>query len=87
MCFGNKKSKNAKFAEYSDIKHNRTDTRIHFRQTMPGKSSIPANVRRTTDLRIPVKKDGTADLRYTLPQFTRNDGKRDMRTVPTRDRK
>ncbi len=37
----------------------------------------------TTDLRIPVKTNGTRDNRYSHPQFVRTDGKRDKRTTPS----
>lgn len=45
------------------------------------------SVRKTTDLRMPVKGDGTKDKRYTAPQFVKSDGKRDMRTLRTAERK
>lgn len=32
------------------------------------------------EAKIPVKKDGTPDARYTNPQFCAKDGTRDMRT-------
>ncbi len=43
--------------------------------------------KRTTDLKMPIKKDSTRDLRYAYPQFTKSDGKRDMRTTPTHKKK
>ena len=46
-----------------------------------------ASTRRTTDLKIPVKSDGTKDKRYTAPQFVKKDGTRDMRTTSTNKRK
>jgi hypothetical protein len=45
------------------------------------------SVRKTTDLRMPVKSDGTKDKRYTAPQFVKSDGTRDMRTDRTGERK
>ncbi len=39
--------------------------------------------RTTTDLRMPVKSNDTLDKRYSYPQFTRSDGKRDQRTTAT----
>jgi len=47
---------------------------------MSGKS---ASTKRTTDLKVPVKSDGTKDKRYTMPQFVKSDGTRDLRTTPT----
>jgi hypothetical protein len=43
---------------------------------------MPAT-KRTTDLKMPTKGDNTRDKRYIYPQFTKSDGKRDMRTTPT----
>ena len=45
------------------------------------------SVRKTTDLRMPVKSDGSKDKRYTAPQFVKSDGTRDMRTSRTGERK
>lgn len=45
------------------------------------------STRKTTDMKFPVKSDGTKDKRYTTPQFTKNDGTKDMRTTPTNKRK
>lgn len=42
--------------------------------------------KRTTDLHIPLKKDGNIDKRYTLPQFCKLDGTRDKRTKNTHKR-
>lgn len=44
------------------------------------------STRRTTDLKFPVKKDGTRDNRYSMPQFTKKDGTKDMRTTLTNNR-
>ena len=41
------------------------------------------STKRTTDLKMPLKSDSTKDKRYSYPQFTKSDGKRDMRTTPT----
>lgn len=41
------------------------------------------STKRTTDLKMPLKSDATIDKRYSYPQFTKSDGKRDMRTTPT----
>jgi hypothetical protein len=43
--------------------------------------------RKTTDLKLPSKKSGDKDKRYTTPQFCKSDGTRDKRTKNTRDRK
>ncbi len=43
--------------------------------------------RRTNDLKMPVKADGTKDKRYSAPQFVKKDGSRDMRTTATNKRK
>ncbi len=49
---------------------------------------MPSNsTRKTTDLKMPVKNDGTKDKRYAAPQFVNKDGKRDMRTLRTSERK
>lgn len=42
--------------------------------------------RKTKDLQMPIKKDGTQDKRYTLPQFCKLDGSRDKRTTNTHNR-
>ena len=42
--------------------------------------------RKTSDLRIPLKKDGSVDKRYTLPQFCKSDCSRDKRTINTHKR-
>lgn len=39
------------------------------------------SIRRTTDLKMPIKKDGTIDNRYTTPQFCKSDGTKDRRTT------
>jgi hypothetical protein len=49
--------------------------------------STGASTKRTTDLKIPVKSDGTKDNRYSAPQFVKKDGTRDMRTTLTGIRK
>jgi hypothetical protein len=49
---------------------------------MPQKTTM----RRTTDLKKPVKNDGTLDRRYTTAQFVNKDGSRDMRTKLTENR-
>jgi hypothetical protein len=51
---------------------------------MPPKGSSTKN---TTHLKMPTKADGTKDKRFTMPQFTKSDGSRDMRTVVTSNRK
>lgn len=48
---------------------------------------MPSVARATTDLKMPVKKDGTTDKRYATVQFTNKDGTRDMRTILTSKRK
>ena len=48
---------------------------------------LHSSVRRTTDLKFPVKSDGTKDNRYKDPQFVKKDGTRDMRTTATGKRK
>lgn len=54
---------------------------------MSGKSyTTGASTKRTTDLKVPVKSDGTKDKRYTTPQFVKKDGTRDKRTTPTAKR-
>jgi hypothetical protein len=50
---------------------------------MPNKTTE----RHTTDLKMPCKKDGTKDNRYTMAQFVNKDGSKDMRTTPTSARK
>jgi hypothetical protein len=59
----------------------------HSGSVMPGKTyATGASTKRTTDLKIPVKADGTKDKRYTAPQFVKSDGSRDMRTKNTSQR-
>lgn len=48
---------------------------------------MPTTLRRTTDVKMPTKSDGTRDKRYIDPQFVNKDGKRDMRTKLTVNRK
>ena len=53
-------------------------------KNMSGKSyTTGASTKRTTDLKAPVKSDGTKDKRYTTVQFVKNDGTRDKRTTLT----
>jgi hypothetical protein len=47
------------------------------------KTSVGSSTKRTTDMKIPVKSDGTKDLRYSTAQFVKKDGTRDMRTTLT----
>ena len=47
------------------------------------KTTVGSSTKRTTDLKPPVKTDGTKDLRYTSVQFVKKDGTRDMRTTLT----
>jgi len=55
---------------------------------MPQKKTlVGVSTNRTTDLRMPVKNDGTSDKRYKYPQFTNGDGHRDMRTTLTSQKK
>jgi len=54
---------------------------------MPRTIVVGASTRRTTDMKFPVKADGTKDNRYTAPQFTKKDGSKDMRTTSTNNRK
>lgn len=42
--------------------------------------------RKTIDLHMPLKKDGSIDKRFTLPQFCKSDGSRDKRTTNTHKR-
>jgi hypothetical protein len=49
---------------------------------MPQKTTM----RRTTDLKKPLKNDGTVDNRYKTAQFVNKDGSRDMRTKLTCER-
>ena len=54
---------------------------------MPSSSyTTGASTKRTTDLKMPIKSDGTVDKRYSAPQFTKSDGTRDRRTTPTNKR-
>lgn len=54
---------------------------------MPSTSyTVGASTKRTTDMKMPVKSDGTKDKRYSAPQFTKSDGTRDRRTTPTNKR-
>jgi len=51
------------------------------------KTLVQGTTRHTTDLKMPVKSDTTKDKRFHYPQFTRTDGKRDLRTTPTHKKK
>jgi len=42
--------------------------------------------RTISDFKMPVKKDGTKDNRYSTAQFVKKDGTRDMRTINTNNR-
>lgn len=44
------------------------------------------STKRTTDVKIPIKKNGDKDNRYTEPQFTKKDGTRDKRTKLMKDK-
>ena len=46
-----------------------------------------STIRRTTNLKFPIKSDGTKDKRYTMPQFVSKDGSKDMRTILINQRK
>jgi hypothetical protein len=48
--------------------------------------STKTTMRRTTDLKMPTKNDGSVDKRYATVQFVNKDGKRDLRTTLTNDR-
>jgi hypothetical protein len=51
---------------------------------MPGKlSTKTADKATNNNLKMPIKKDGTIDNRYTAPQVCKSDGTRDMRTTNT----
>ena len=54
---------------------------------MPRNYTTGASTNRTTDMRFPIKSDGTRDLRYINPQFVNGNGVRDMRTLLTSQRK
>ena len=47
---------------------------------MPASNKINQNIRRTTDIKMPIKKDGSVDNRYSTPQFCKADGTKDKRT-------
>jgi hypothetical protein len=61
----------------------------HTTLNMPGKitPTVGSSVKRTTDMKIPVKTDGTKDKRYAAAQFVKSDGTRDMRTTLTSQRR
>lgn len=50
------------------------------------KTTVGSSTRRTTDLKYPVKSDGTKDKRYSAPQFVKKDGTKDKRTTSTNKR-
>jgi len=54
---------------------------------MPHSYTTGSSTKRTSDLKIPIKTDGTKDNRYSIPQFTKQDGTRDLRTKLTQTRK
>lgn len=49
-------------------------------------NTVGASTCRTTDFKKPTTISGTIDHRYKSPQFTNNDGSRDMRTTLTSQR-
>jgi len=51
------------------------------------KITVGSSTRRTTDLKIPTKNDGTKDKRFKTAQFVKADGTRDMRTKLTSERR
>lgn len=53
---------------------------------MPTSYTTGSSTKRTTDLKMPTKSDGTIDKRYTLPQFCKKDGTKDLRTTSTNKR-
>lgn len=54
---------------------------------MPASYTTGSSTKRTTDLKMPVKQNGTKDKRYTTPQFCKSDGTKDKRTTNTNNRK
>lgn len=54
---------------------------------MPRNYTTGASTNRTTDMRFPTKSDGTRDNRYSSAQYVNANGKRDMRTLLTSQRK
>ena len=54
---------------------------------MPKSNTSSSSTKRTSHVKFPVKSDGSTDKRYKVPQFTTNNGKRDMRTNLTGNRK
>jgi len=54
---------------------------------MPKSYLTGTSTKRTTDFKFPLKADGTKDNRYSTPQFTKQDGSKDMRTTLTNNRK
>jgi len=54
---------------------------------MPSNTNSSSSTRRTTDLKMPTKKDGSIDKRYSNPQFCKSNGTRDLRTKTTSKRK
>ena len=54
---------------------------------MPNSYTTGSSTKRTSDLKIPIKTDGSKDNRYSTPQFTKQDGTRDLRTKLTQNRK
>ena len=44
------------------------------------KDQTPASVKRTVNVSIPLKTDGTKDKCYSVEQFVKQNGTRDMRT-------
>jgi hypothetical protein len=48
---------------------------------------MPSQKLGTTSMHMPIKSDGTRDMRYSTAQFVKSDGTRDMRTTLTGNRK
>lgn len=64
-----------------------TSTKTLSTKTTSTKTTTESTKSRTiSDFKMPIKKDGSPDERYTTPQFVKKDGTRDMRTLNTNKR-
>ena len=54
---------------------------------MPISNKTGASTKKTIYMAMPTKSDGSLDNRYSMPQFTKQNGTRDMRTTLTNKRK
>ena len=77
-----KRFKTAQFCKDNGTRDMRTKLTSDRKNVNNSKSSNTS--RKTVNLVIPTKNNGTKDERYTKPQFCNSSGKKDKRTTATR---